>query len=130
MKASRQQIRQLNRDNRGWPEHLIDVPPPWPSIGLGAPGQSLPIRVMRSRKFFVSIWDQEGTIRLSVMRTTFDERTGKQLDGISWDDLQRLKGEAGYADATAVEIYPPAGRVINVSNMRHLFFTEAPGFMW
>ena len=42
-------------------------------------------------------------------------------DGISWDDLQRLKDEHLGPDALAVELYPPASRVVNEVNMRHLW---------
>lgn len=42
-------------------------------------------------------------------------------DGISWDDLQWIKGAAGYRDREAVEVYPRDGDVVNVANMRHLW---------
>ena len=45
-----------------------------------------------------------------------DERSG-----ISWDELQRLKDEHLGPDVLAVEIYPPARRVVNELNMRHLW---------
>lgn len=41
--------------------------------------------------------------------------------GISWDELQRLKDEHLGSDVLAVEIFPPAHRVVNELNMRHLW---------
>ncbi len=42
-------------------------------------------------------------------------------DGISWDDLQKLKDEHLGPDALAVELYPSASRVVNEANIRHLW---------
>ena len=44
-----------------------------------------------------------------------------EKSGISWDELQRLKDEHLGPDVLAVEIYPPAHRVVNELNMRHLW---------
>lgn len=59
-------------------------------------------------------------------------RAGKRAkDGIHWDDIQRLKAEAGFATAWAVECYPAAGQVVDVANMRHIFIMpEAPDWAW
>lgn len=43
------------------------------------------------------------------------------LDGISWDDLQRIKNEALGADVIAVEVFPAEDQVVNEVNMRHLW---------
>jgi hypothetical protein len=42
-------------------------------------------------------------------------------DGITWDDLQKIKDEYLGTDVAAVEFYPPATRVVNELNMRHLY---------
>ena len=41
--------------------------------------------------------------------------------GISWDELQRLKDEHLGPDVLAVDLDPPANRVVNEVNMRHLW---------
>ncbi len=124
------QIKQLHRDNLQWPDALKPVPhEDWPLFPFGV-GLSRAIAVWRSRKFMVIVWDQDGTHRLSVKRTDYDLTTRRPRADISWDDLMRLKSEAGYGHATAVELYPPEQCVVNVANMRHLFITDAPGFMW
>jgi hypothetical protein len=127
------QIRTLHRENRRRPEKLAPIPATeWPDGIADSPFQtgSVATDVFRSRDFLLVVWDQSGTTRLSVMRTDFDLRTRHQRADITWDDLQRLKGEAGYGKMTAVEIYPPDDRVVNVANMRHLFLVDAPRFMW
>lgn len=42
-------------------------------------------------------------------------------DGITWDELQRLKDEHLGPDVLAVELYPPACRLVDEVNMRHLW---------
>lgn len=57
--------------------------------------------------------------------------SGEWADGISWDELMRIKSEVGYKDSWAVEVYPSDSHVINVANMRHLFLLkEKPDFAW
>lgn len=46
-------------------------------------------------------------------------------DGITWDELQRIKDDTLGPDATAVEFYPAANSVVNELNMRHLWEVSA-----
>ena len=59
-------------------------------------------------------------VRLSINRTTLGAN-GRWDENITWDDLQRLKREAGYGDKDAVEVFPADVDVVNVANMRHLW---------
>lgn len=124
LRTTRQQRRALAADNRREPESLRQVtrhewPPPFPN-GL--------LEVWRSRDFLVQVFGHEANVRLSVCRT---ELSGQRwADGISWDDLQRLKRECGRGEACAVELFPPDSTVVNVASMRHLWIVEAPVFMW
>lgn len=130
----RDQIRAMQRElalgRAKWPARLTLVHPselpPWK-------GDNPPLVVMRSKDFLVQIFDERprgGLYRLSVSRTHIDS-TGEWLDGITWDQLQRVKTEAGFGDHEAVEIYPREGNVVNVSNMRHLWLLERPmPFSW
>ena len=45
--------------------------------------------------------------------------------GIPWDVLQALKDEELGPDACAVEFYPPADKVVNEVNKRHLWEVPA-----
>lgn len=125
--VSRQQRKALERENLRWPEHLVEIPrdriPPHQDGKFA--------RVMRSRHFLLQEFvEPGGIIRLSVNRSTL-LGDGRWEDGIAWDDLQRLKAEAGYADRFAVEIYPADVDVVNVGNVRHLWLLPEPlAFAW
>lgn len=119
--TTRAQRRQLERDNAKQPATLYEVPrEQWPNPN--APQ----LRVFRSRDFLVQEFaaDAPAAVRLSVCRTTLAGE--RWQDGISWDDLQRLKRECGYGDADAVEVFPADADVVNVANMRHLWIMAEP----
>ncbi len=90
-----------------------------------------PVRCWRSREFLVALYlDDNGFERLSINRTEI-QNDGNWKEYITWDEIQRLKDEAGFGDRWAVECYPPQREVINVANMRHIFLLpEAPAFGW
>lgn len=115
----------LSRENKGWPDSLVRFP-----SALTGP-KPMPYAVMRSKGFMVQFYMEPGTtVRLSIHRTTIDD-TGEWVDGITWDDLQRIKREAGFGDCCAIEIYPPDADVVNVASIRHLWvLPEAHPLMW
>jgi hypothetical protein len=49
--------------------------------------------------------------------------------GVSWDELQALKNCVWGEDSVALEVYPPAGMVINSGAWRHLW-RLGPGEFW
>ena len=126
VKATREQRRQLARENAKQPKRLQEVPReqwPWPS----APH----LRILRSRDFLVQIFEAPppAVVRLTVCRTEING--ARWRDGISWDDLQRIKAECGYSLEHAVEVYPPDPDVVNDANMRHLWVLAEPiPFAW
>lgn len=132
-KPTSAQLKQLERDNARYPETLQEIPPTeWPAHLLCGFGKDIPRAAWRSRRYHVTLWEQAkgGIFRLSITRTDFD-RGRRFRDNITWDDLQRLKAEAGFGETCAVEIYPPDSRKVDVANMRHLFLMrECPGFVW
>ena len=114
--TTREQRRQLARDNLKWPAALVEVPrSQWPRPD----GPQL--RVLRSRDFLVQEFSEEGAalVRLSINITSMDGARWK--DGISWEEMQRIKAEAGYPMHDAVEVFPRAVDVVNVANMRHIW---------
>lgn len=122
----RAMLRQLEQDNKNYPLYLIPV---------STEGTRRPPRLMaalRSRHFLVQIYNEGGGyVRMSVNRTEVDEKTLRWREDISWDDMQRLKSEAGYGARDAVEVYPPDSDVVNVANMRHLWIMPEPlPFVW
>lgn len=101
--TTRAQRKQLEHDNRQWPQQLKKVPDQvWPAnLHL----MSLPpFEVWRSRYFLAQLFAQgEGIVRIS----------------------------SGFADSDAVEVYPAQTDVVNVANMRHLFVLPYPlTFAW
>ena len=128
------QLSEWERSNAAYPDHLVPVDQEqWPTMD-NSPVQtgSVAIGAYRSNAFVVIVWrEPSGFVRLSVNRTDWDDGQGRFRDNIGWDDLQRLKAEAGFSDVAAVEIYPPDQHVLNTANIRHLFLLpSSPAFMW
>ena len=113
----------LEHDNKLHPEHLVE---------MQVAGAGRAKRAWRSRGFLVQLHEapDPALFRLSINRTSLLD-DGRWDDNISWDDIQRLKAEAGFAHMWAVECYPPDAAIVNVANMRHIFLlSEAPTFGW
>lgn len=123
-------VRQLRRDNLAWPLTLKSIPrDKWPHDPFNT--NAVRQEVLRSRDFLVQVFEERGHIRLSINRTDFDVNAQRFREDISWDDIQRLKVEAGFGDWWAVECYPPPSQVVNVANMRHIWvLNEPPPFGW
>lgn len=125
--ATRAHRRALEHENKRWPDHLVRMTGCDLTYSQGAHVRT---EAWRSRKFILQVFDEGGGVeRLSVNRTVID---GKEFaDGITWDDLQRLKAECGRGHLAAVEVYPPDADVVNVASMRHLWvLPNPPAFMW
>ncbi|WP_419827695.1 DUF7694 domain-containing protein [Sphingomonas sp.] len=135
MRPAAAQLREMRRLNMSYPAHLTPVPrAEWPRDPAEFQGGAPRVGLYRSRTHLVQVFAEPGgVLRLSVNRTEWDERRRRFREDISWDDLQRLKAEVGYPDCAAVEVYPPAMRVVNVANMRHLWVLPDAAilpFMW
>lgn len=129
MQVSRAVRRELERENAKMPEELVYRPrEEWPSPDKWPPGL---VEVWQSRSFLVQIYEpKDGATRLSVCRTSLGTDSTRWKDGITWDDLQRLKRECGRGNLWAVEIFPADRAIVNVANMRHLWLIPAPAFAW
>jgi hypothetical protein len=131
-KAQLRHVRdELRRENQLFSSRMVPIAKDrWPTDPPAIGGQNR-VAVWRNKEYLVQIFafGAEGLLRLSVNRTSFDGRDWR--DGITWDDLQRIKNEIGFADSTAVEVYPPQDRVVNIANIRHLVvLTESPSYVW
>jgi hypothetical protein len=83
--------------------------------------------VWQSLKFTVQAFHVPGNVvRLAVNRNELTGDTRLYADGITWEELQAIKDECGYADRMAVEIYPATDDVLNVINARHLWVIPIP----
>jgi hypothetical protein len=126
-KELRDARRYLHEENKKHTVQLSPVPKDlWPKTD-----NQNRIALFRSKEFVVQVVDEgKGAIRLSVNRSEI-ANDGNWKEGITWDELQRLKSEAGYGDKDAVELFPADGTVINVANMRHLWILpESPAWKW
>ncbi|OGT54680.1 MAG: hypothetical protein A3E01_10030 [Gammaproteobacteria bacterium RIFCSPHIGHO2_12_FULL_63_22] len=127
---TREERRALEAENKRWPANLVRVPEEALDRRSIIPRDHQPDEVWRSRDFLVQVFNEKaGVVRLSVIRTCHD---GNQwADGITWDELQRLKMECGRGDKEAVEVFPRDRDVVNVSNIRHLWVLPEPlPFVW
>jgi hypothetical protein len=121
--------RALRKQNARYHRHLTEVPKEeWESLKTNP----MPVKVWQSKEFLVQQFSVStvGGVRLSVNRTAIND-DGSWVDGITWDDLQRIKHECGFGNEVAIEIFPPDKDVVNVANLRHLWIVHpAPEFMW
>ena len=125
----REQRRQLERENAKRPAVLTEVPrTQWPN-GVQQPDC---VRVWVSRDYLVQEFacvDPLVNARLSICRTSHNGE--RWDDGVSWEELMRIKREIGYGARDAVEIYPADADVVNVANMRHLWLVAGElAFKW
>lgn len=89
-------------------------------------GTTPPLRAWRSRDYLAMLYrDRNGHARLSVNRVDRDPAGRDWLDGITWDELQRVKQET-VGDRWAVEVYPPKRELVDVHNIRHLWILDTP----
>ena len=127
--TTREQRRQLARDNAKRPIALLTVPvDQWPDCSHLT---NRPIAVWRSRFFLVQEFDERDDImghkvkRLTVSRTELGG-DGRWVAEITWDELQRIKQECGFGNHYAIEVFPRDRDVVNVANMRHLWVLSTP----
>lgn len=123
MLTTREERRALKRESEKQPRVLTPV-----SGWEGRP--NLPeglIEVWRSREFLVQVFSEgPGVVRASINRTSIDSSKGRWDDGISWDEMQRIKREIGRGAKDAVEVFPADRDLVNVANMRHLWVMDQP----
>lgn len=120
--------RRLQKASQQYPSKLVYIPrDSWPADV--PPGL---LKVYRSNQFLVQIYAAAAPAlyRLSIHRTEID-LDGRWRADITWDELQEVKNQAGFASHEAVEIFPAAEQLVNVANIRHLWVLENPlGFSW
>lgn len=102
--------------------------------GHGRDPKVYPVKAWRNKNFLATLWDDgepggESRLRLCVQRTLLNHN-GEWLDGITWDELQKVKNDCGFEDVWMVEIFPPATELVYKHNIRHLWIVPRPEFAW
>lgn len=117
------------QESAKWPLTLKEWPrSEWPKSNPDI------LRVWRSRHFLVQEYPAKSPaiVRLSILRSNGLTSDAKWKENITWEDLQRIKREAGYGDQDAVEVFPSDIDVVNVANIRHLWILPSGhlSFAW
>ena len=87
-----------------------------------------PLYVWISREYLAQLYrdgerdDGTDCLRLSVNRTRRDGFGWR--DGITWDELQRVKNECLGEETWCAEAYPAESEKVNVANIRHLYVLD------
>lgn len=123
----RQRQKELHKQNMKRPTKLEMLSQDeW--LHLTAPMRTKPYEMWRSRTHLVQVFNaSQGWIRISVIRTEIgDDKHPKHdrdnfIDGITWDDLMRIKREVGRGSFDAVECFPADMDIVNLAAMRHLW---------
>lgn len=102
---------------------FIEIPKSnWPYIAPEI--KTRPYKCFKNDKFLVQLFKIDAaTTRITVNKIEYTMGKNGPIwsDGISWDDLQKIKSDLGFGHRDAVEIYPKDKDIVNVANMRHLF---------
>lgn len=127
MKDIHRMRKELRAENNKYhPFRFVDIPKDkWPPL------TPTPFRVCRSSRFLCQLYNDKGFTRISINRAEINDQGGWK-DGITWDELQNIKSQLGYADQQAVEVFPAEKDLVNVANIRHLWIVSAAHipFLW
>ncbi len=128
LKAKRQVLQQ---ENAKYPDTMTVVEQEqWPA-SVRDLRLAEPHAVWRSSRYLAVLYREprKTAYRLSICRAAIDE-AGRLADGLSWDELQSVKSQCGFANIDAIEIYPRDRDVVNVANLRHLWLVGECAETW
>lgn len=94
-------------------------------------GMISPVKAWANQEFMAQLYKEDnGYFRLSINKVRKNS-IGRWEDGITWDELMKIKAACGFSNRDALEVYPMDKDIVNVSNMRHLFIPPSPvEFAW
>ena len=72
------------------------------------------LAIWKSKDFRVHSYKDNGCIRLDIEKID-------GTDSITWDEMQKIKDDCGFANKDAIEFYPANDAVINTGNWRHIY---------
>ena len=115
--------------NRVYGREMVEVPPSeWPPIFAIT---CRVVNVWRSRDYLAVLYrEPSGQLRLSVNSTRRNPQGGWK-DGITWDELWRIKNECLGSEVWCAEAYPAESCLVCDCNIRHLFVMDGrPEWAW
>lgn len=79
------------------------------------------VGVWQDHQFYVAAFQDDCCIRMDIVRHDIE-------DGITWDEIRKIKEQCGFGDVDAIEFYPAEKDIINTGNIRHIYIfnTELP----
>ena len=124
-------MKQVKAECATYPQYLVKIPmSPFVEKRARDRGDRIPTEIWRSRGFFVQIYDEgPDWERLTVSRNAFTIDLKRFMDGVTWEQLMKLKTECGRGDQEALEIFPAREDEVNVANLRHLWVRKEGSFM-
>lgn len=78
----------------------------------------VPLKALEDDTFYAAVFQDAEAIRIDIVRKDMH-------DGITWDELQKIKHGCGYGEKDAVEFYPRDADIFNTGNVRHLFVFDS-----
>ena len=122
-------IAAARRPPRTYGRPMVEVPrDEWPVVLAMT---CRPLRVWQSRDYLAVLYQEpDGRLRLSVNSVRRNPQ-GMWRDGITWDELQRVKNECLGPETWCAEAFPAESALVRESNIRHLFVMDAkPDWAW
>ena len=88
------------------------------------------IEVWKGSRYLVQVFEEGGKVLRVSVNTVVAGKTGKWVDGITWEDLMEIKRQIGRGYEYAVEVLPRDADIVNVANMRHFWILPEPVCGW
>ena len=135
-KDLRKAAKAIKEESRALPDRMVRVrnfETAGPTTYLASKEKRL-IEVWRSRHYLCQVfYVSEEVERLSINSSTIDTYNRRWRDGLTWDELSKVKEEVGRGDLDAIEFYPRTQHIVDVANIRHLWVFKKDmhfDFMW
>jgi len=125
--------REIKKESQGYGNEYVEIPDAIANT-LDRNGKSqILMKAFRNRRFLAQVYLNGDYVRISVNRTDYDPDNDCWKEGITWDDLQKIKADMGFGNFDAVEVFPRDDDIIYVTNMRHLWIMpdgHSLDFIW
>ena len=87
------------------------------------------IEVWKNSQFLAQAFVEPCGLRVSV-NSIVAGKSGRWVDGITWEQLMEIKRQIGRGGEYAIEVLPRDMDIVNVANMRHIWILPEPVCGW